>query len=659
MNRFVIASFGTCLFAVVLLLQNAIPSHNNMSESQFQKEAPISPRLIHVNVTDNGGSPIIDLQKEDFTVYENGIPQGITEFEKHFIIPSSTEPQYFQKIAPQAPLMNRKIFFIFDFAFSDETGFQLAKKSVLNFIESYVLPMDEISVFSFSGQKVLKLREYRTNDQARVHAAIEALGLQDLGHAFPKEENHKKKIAKKFIVNDETVWMSFSEPPEVVAARNFFWAMASFAESMQYVPGKKSLILLSSGIPGDIIKRANKMDGDIHLEYFQLCKQLAASNITAYSIYTGRVTDRLEAQTGIAALRELAETTGGRFLGPATDSVNQLNELQTLIGTYYVLGYKSKLGLVGKFHKIAINVARPDCVVRTQSGYYDLKPFSEYSDLQRQLHLMDLALAEQPLSQTPERFIMRAFAYDTTPPNNLGLIAEFSLDKLKDIVGQKMEVINMVFNGADDIVDWRRSESDFTYYEKKKAYFDGFLSVPYGTYRCRIVLRNRLTGRAAVAATTVSIPMQKADELLIYPPVLFLPDENAIYIDNIITSKSKKKSGAVDLLKELLVDPTHFVPVFDKSFKRNTEIWAAVRCSCSRAGAAGPKLSAFLVDRYLGRELLVPIEVINEEQRGKKKSFFIKMKVPDAEPDTYLFNLVVTESGNPNPSSISTSIIIE
>jgi len=652
-------SVGVFLFAVVLLLPDAIPRHNILSINQFQKEGPISPRLIHVNVVDKKGNPVLDLRKEDFLLYDDGTLQGVTEFEKHAIVPSSTELPYSQQIVPEAPLMNRKIFFIFDFAFSDETGFQLARKSVLNFIDSYVLPMDEISVISFSGQKVLKLHEFRTNDQAKIHAAIEGLGYQDMGRAFPKGENQKKKIAKKFIVNDETVWMFFNEPPEVVAARNFFWAMASFAEGMQYVPGKKSLILLSSGIPGDIIKRANKMDSDVRPKYSQLCKQLAASNITAYSIYTGRVTDRLEAQTGIADLQELAETTGGRFLGPTTDLVNQLNELQTLIGTYYVLGYKSKPGRVGQYHKITINVARPDYVVRTQSGYYDPKPFSEYSDLQRQLHLLDLALAEQPLSQTPERFTMRAFAFDTTPPNNLGFIAEIPLDKLKDIVGTKMEVINMVFNGVDDIVDWRRSESDFTYYEKKKAYVYGLLSVPYGTYRCRTVLRNRLTGRAAVAATTVSVPLQKADELLIYPPVIFLLDDDAIYIDKIITGRSKKKSGAVDLLKELLVDPTHFVPVFDKSFKRNTEIWAAVRCSCSRAEADGPKLSASLMDRYLGRELLIPIEVINEVQRGKKKNFFIKMIIPEAEPDTYLFNLVATESGNPNPSCISTSIIIE
>ncbi len=452
---------------------------------------------------------------------------------------------------------------------------------------------------------------------------------------------------------------SVAVPREVVAARNFFWAMASFAECMRNVPGKKSLILFSGGIPSETIKRADKIAHDIRPDYSRLGRQLAESNVAAFPIHAGAVTNRMEAQTGIAGLQELAETTDGRFLELATDSENQINELQSLIGTYYVLGYQNESSRRDEFHKITINIARPDCVIRTQSGYYDPKPFYEYSDLQKQLYLLDLALAEQPLSQTPERFAVRAFAYDTTPPNNLGFIAEIPLDRLKDISGPRMEVGNMVFDGADDIIDWDRSELDLTNYWDNKAYVYGSLSAPNGTFRCRIVLRNCLTGRAAVAATTVSVPHQKADELLIYPPVIFHPNKNGIYLDKNMTGRSKKNDGAVDLLKELLVDPAHFAPVFEKSFERNSEIWAAVCCSCSRAEAGGPKLSAFLVDRYIGKEFQVPLDVIKQEQRGKKRQFFIKMMMPDVKPDTYLFNLVATESGNPSPSSISTNIIIE
>jgi len=37
----------------------------------------------------------------------------------------------------------------------------------------------------------------------------------------------------------------------------------------------------------------------------------------------------------------------------------------------------------GRFHEVRVEVKRPGCQVRAQSGYFNLKPFHDYTDLEK------------------------------------------------------------------------------------------------------------------------------------------------------------------------------------------------------------------------------------------------------------------------------------
>ena len=101
-----------------------------------------------------------------------------------------------------------------------------------------------------------------------------------------------------------------------------------------------------------------------------------------------------------------------------------METVNDITGMFYVLGYPISQTWDGKFHTVRIKVTRPDCEVHAQPGYFNPKPFAEYSKLEKEIHLVDLALSAKPLSQDPTRFAMQAIPIACSPKGNLLFITE-------------------------------------------------------------------------------------------------------------------------------------------------------------------------------------------------------------------------------------------
>jgi Ca-activated chloride channel family protein len=86
-------STSRCIVALfsLFILSGMLP-HQGHSQSQSNQEAPYTVRVsvgmvaLHATVTDRKGVPVSELVKEDFQVYEDGIPQQI-EYFSHEDIP--------------------------------------------------------------------------------------------------------------------------------------------------------------------------------------------------------------------------------------------------------------------------------------------------------------------------------------------------------------------------------------------------------------------------------------------------------------------------------------------------------------------------------------------------------------------------------------------
>jgi hypothetical protein len=253
---------------------------------------------------------------------------------------------------------------------------------------------------------------------------------------------------------------------------------------------------------------------------------------------------------------------------------------------------------------------------------------------------------------------MQALACSAAPQNNLGFVAEIPLEKLGEVAGTKVEVVNLIFNGADDIVDLRRTESDFTMFKRDKAFHFSLLSVPPGNYKCRVVLRNMETGRAAVAGATAVVPERKPEEILLYPPLFLAPEKGAFYIEESSAKGSSNKGGPALFAKAFLFDPAQYAPFLETTLKGGTETWVSVRCAVPKGLTGDIRLAASFLDAQTGEEIPVPLTVVARNDGDGVRGYFVRLEIPAVEPDTYRFSLLA-EGPNRMSSRLVRDIVIK
>lgn len=409
-------------------------------QETLKHEVKVILKLIQVYVTDKKGNPVMDLEKSDFLLYDNGKLKTITEFEKHILSLPGEKSEIDKPIKPvktpdKPPLITRKFLLFFDFAFNDAQGILKAEKAALHFIDTQLHPDDEVSVISYNTFKGLTLHEYFTKEHDKVRDVVESFGLKDAGGRV------QNIIRDNFIEKREVGWME--EKKEILRGiqrdnyrsqvLNFSQELKDLAKALRYIPGRKHIILFSSGVANFILYSSNlrelRKSANIRKDYEEMCDELAASDCQVYPVNTaGKIVSHFKDRDdmGDYSLRQLAKLSDGIYYDNISSYKEIAEQIHNITSSYYVLGYYIEDKRDGKYQKIKIKVKRKGCKVFGQRGYFNPKPFSEYTKLEKLFHLMDLALAEKPLSQVPVRFQMTAEQLKRT---KLGFLVSITLKR--------------------------------------------------------------------------------------------------------------------------------------------------------------------------------------------------------------------------------------
>ncbi|MBM3294491.1 MAG: VWA domain-containing protein [Candidatus Aminicenantes bacterium] len=365
-NKSAFASLGKA--AIVIFLSAILPPLSSPEDipRQLQHEVGVTLKLIQVVVLDKSGNPVTDLRKEDFVLTDNGKRVELTEFERHALsIPSDEEEPAKARVAatplPAKPaLLNRKLFFIFDFGYSDAQGVVLARKAALKYLESSLLPTDEVAVLTYSLFGRLRILEYLTTSHAQARRAVEKLGVAD---AFGSVEGAGEgEVSSGGAVDARTATAesrASTNPGQEggaapahgsdarYQARRYIAHMTALAQALRYVPGQKTFVLFSKGIPFPLVYPKEggfrrDLNADIRVAHEAMLAEFATSNIVVYPIDTTEL-DAFklmvpESARGAATLRRIAQTTGGEYLGVLNNSEGHFRKIQTLTAAYYVLG---------------------------------------------------------------------------------------------------------------------------------------------------------------------------------------------------------------------------------------------------------------------------------------------------------------------------------
>ncbi len=661
---------GLCLIAGLSSQSSSVPQEAVRPQKPLQYEVRVTVKLIQVIVLDKQGKPVTDLKKEDFVLTDNGQEMNLTEFEKHVLSLPSPEKPVEERVAAtplQAPrLLNRKFFIFLDFAYNSPAGVRKMGEVVRNFLDTKIMPTDEIGVVSYSLLKRLQVHLYLTTDHQKVRNLVSKIGLRDSADRFEDLEDKYQRELKAAGLADERPETKYTQPmpemPKLDMAEmwrlnylHYVDSLTALAIALRSIPGQKHLVLFSEGVPYPVAYPV-ALPAKYH-PYEILLKELQTSNVAVHALYTGGITlsDWL---TGAWTLAKTSYETGGQYWLNMYNYEPFVEKVHASTGSYYVLGYPVSETWDGKYHRIQVTVKRPGCDVRAQWGYFNPKPFADYTDLEKTIQLVDLALADTPLSQTPARFEMTALPFSSDPAGNLVFAAWIPREKISSVVGKKVEVVNLVFNPSDEIVELRRSEEDLTKVAQSGAYLLSVLAVPPGAYKCRIVMRNLETGAAAVAGVSTAVPEAKASGIALLPPLLWKPERAAFYLKG-FTPKASGKAPTRSLSEIVGFDTRQYVPYTEKTLSSPSEIWASFRCAVAKIAAPKIKISAFLENLEFGDVVAVPLTLLSKKDEPSGKAYLARLDIPEVEPGPYRLYLKAEEETSGKSSLIANDFKVE
>ncbi|MFQ6082479.1 MAG: VWA domain-containing protein [Candidatus Aminicenantia bacterium] len=696
------------LLCILFLVQLYLPLLQSQTKKQdteqevLQYEVTVTLKLIQVYVTDKKGNPVTDLEKSDFELYDNGKRQTITHFEKHILsIPASIKkpkPEKIKKPVPEKvspPKLNRKIFLLFDFAFNNAAGIRRAKEAALHLIDTQLHPTDEVGVFSYSANKGLTLHEYLTTDHKKIRQVVqEIVSLKQLlGRAEQLEDRYAGSLDQ--IIPEDLRGFRNQEGSSEGAGRmigssnfkkeiykmqvfDFSLIMKDLAKALRYIPGYKHIILFSKGVNNQILYGKPLAwsifssfsssdpdfygDPDLRSQYENMSKELGASNSPLYAVNVeGLIAGRGAFSKGLLgdySLRRLSKESGGKYYGNTNDFKAVVEEISSLTSVYYVLSYYIDEKWDGKYHKIKVKVKRKGCEVHAQGGYFNPKPFDEYSKFEKQLHLIDLALSEKPHLQKPISLTCQTLPYLSQGKSNILILSRIPIQRFVRTSREKIEIVSIIFDKQKNIVSLQTRELRPSLLMREDVYYYNIVELSPGEYACRLVVRNLSTGKGGVGSTTVIVPEASDSGLRLYLPLLLIPEKNAFYIKGSPTEKEKSGIEYPSFFNVYPFDYNEYCPLIEELKPEVSKLLAVVRCSIINIQQPEVQFSAYLIHLSTGKKIPLSLSVLNQYQEEDIQIFLIKLPIGGLQPGKYSLYLFAEEMNTKSKSHTSTTFIV-
>jgi VWFA-related protein len=652
--RIILYLFLFAQFAFIEPVQSQTKNSKTKQET-LQYEVTVTLKLIQVYVTDKKGNPVTYLKKSDFELYDNGKLKKITDFEKHILSISKEKTKKIQSnVSPEIPTsLNRKFFLFFDLAFNDAGGILKAKKAALHFIDTQLHPTDEVGVISYHTNKGLTLHEYFTSDHQKSREVVQGVGVKEfLGRAQDIDFRYwedREELVKKIKHTNREIYKA--------QVLNFSKEIKDLARALRYVPGSKHIILFSGGVANFVLYG----DVSLHTMYEKMSKELAASNSPVYAVNTAGLASahfKDRDMMGDHSLNQLAKLSGGKYFDNIVNYEKIMEDIQNATSSYYVLGYYIDEKWDGKYNKVKVKVKRKGCIVYGQRGYFNPKPFTEYTEFEKQLHLMDLALSERPHFQEPLNFPLLALPYSVKEKSHLVVLTKIPTERIKEVLGRKVEIVTLFFDGQNNIVELKRDEVSASKLARDNVYFYSSSILSPGEYDCRVVIRNLETGKGAVASSSAIVPESPDSGIILYPPLLLIPEKNAFYLKGSASGKKAKKGKQISLLDIYPFPYTQYSPLVEGLNQGISKLLAVVRCSTSNIQQPEIRLSAHLIHLSSGKKTHLSLSVLNQSQEEDTQIFLLELQIDELQPGRYSLQLSAKEMTTQSRSHIMTTFLI-
>jgi VWFA-related protein len=396
-----------------------------------------SPKLIarevslNLVVHDRKFKPVVDLKPEEVAVTDNGSPVNVTSLRLMngksgddnliTVLFDRLEPNAKQSVRDVAAQMLKIV---------PTRGFSMA---VLNVDERLRLWQRFTSDHKLMGQGIRAATEpearrsmpetARKGSKVTVHEDAASLPEQELiSVARTGSETSGSPVSAQDRRLSQTLFSALQDAGHIAQDQRIppsFAGILALVRSQRQIAQRRAILYFTQGRPIDsrtketlqsIIGEANRAGVSIYVVDLKALDRNANAQINhllfdmvgsgagirtqqqQWREVTGMIDDQFASGTTAAQhpadvmndrpLRELAESTGGSYIGSDQSLRKSLERMIQEISTYYEATYDSPIqDYDGSFHPVVVKVLRKGLTLRTNSGYFALPPNSG-SDVQ-------------------------------------------------------------------------------------------------------------------------------------------------------------------------------------------------------------------------------------------------------------------------------------
>jgi VWFA-related protein len=521
-----------------------------------------------VVVRDKSGALVRGLKREDFKVTEDDKPQAIEAFDVEDLpterapeAPEATEPvpapAVLKPAAPSAatPAPNgpgslggrRLVVLLFDSNGMEPEQLERSVASARTYVDTRMTASDMVAVASI-GTGLQVIQDFTSDRAVLKHALDRASGASDAADAGGDPTSDAASDADSFAPDTSELDL-FNIDQRLRAIEDLSKALAPVVQ-------KKSVIYFSSGMSG--------VGADNQVELRAAIDRAVKANLSFYpvdargldavvpggdarqaststsDVYSGRAMTRqfdqqLASQDTLASL---ASDTGGHPFFDTNDFGGVFERVVQDSSAYYVLGFtSSNPAKDGKFRHLKVKVGRADLRVEHRSGYYADRDFRHAGREDREMQLQDQLLTDLSATDFP---VWVQSAHFRTGENRfyvpLSIAVPGSVLPMAGTGDQQktsLDIVGIVRDEAKRAVARLRdtlSVSGGDVRKKSVQYRTGF-TLPPGTYRLKVVVRENEGGAFGSFETSLTVPDLRKSSVKVSSVVFGTQLAAAVHVD--------------------------------------------------------------------------------------------------------------------------------
>ncbi|MDQ6803055.1 MAG: VWA domain-containing protein [Acidobacteriota bacterium] len=417
---------AVALFAATLAAQQPAPQPQPTEIPKLTETMDIRVVNVDVVVTDKKGKPVTGLTKDDFQLFENGVPKNVSNFYEVegpkalnvaiTPVPGGPPPAVTREEIPEN-LRRRVIFYIDNLSLMPFNRNRVFKE-MKEFAKNILRPGDEAMIATFN--RSMKIRMPFTRDPGAIQTTLDTIaGESAMGVSNKSEGRDVQKRIQDAQSYDEAVATARSYAESVNHdLRQSVESLNGLMTTLAGVEGKKILVLTTEGFqmqPGRemfyLIDEVGREKGwqagstllegmtfDASSQIQDVARTANANGITMYAIHAGglgaanegmlaemdRPTPYTVTQTAISnsteSLQLIAEMTGGLASINTNNFSQAFRNIQRDLESYYSLGYRAGTERVDRQRNLEVHVKNRNYVVRNRQTFVEKSTFAEMND---------------------------------------------------------------------------------------------------------------------------------------------------------------------------------------------------------------------------------------------------------------------------------------